>query len=150
MSVLFAFLHHIAAFVLFAAIVIEFVVVKDALTAATARRLLRTDAVVGASAAVVLVVGILRVVFFEKGWDYYSHSIPFIAKFSLFLIVALMSIYPTVKFMSWRPAIKQGQAPAVDAATLRTIRTVLHAELAGVAVLILMAAMMARGIGMVE
>lgn len=150
MSALFAFLHHIAAFVLFAAIVVEFVVAKDPVTLATARRLLKTDAVVGAAAGIVLVVGILRVVYFEKGWDYYSHSVPFIAKFSLFVLVALTSIYPTVKFMSWRSAIKQGQAPAVDAGTLRTIRSVLHIELAGMAVIMLMAALMARGIWMVE
>ena len=62
----------------------------------------------------------------------------------------MLSIYPTLKFMSWRPAIKQGQVPTVDAGTLRTIRSFLHAELAGVVVLILMAAVMARGIGMVE
>jgi len=35
-------------------------------------------------------------------------------------------------------------------ATLRTLRRVLHIELAGVALLILMAAMMARGVWMVE
>ena len=150
MSALFAFLHHIAAFTLFAAVVVEFLVIKDSLTAASARRLLKTDAILGASAGVVLVVGILRVIYFEKGWDYYSHSVPFIAKFSLFVLVALLSIYPTVKFMSWRAAIKQGQAPAVDAKTLHTIRSFLHAELVGIVILILMAALMARGIGMVE
>jgi uncharacterized membrane protein len=46
--------------------------------------------------------------------------------------------------------VKQGKAPAVDAGTLRTLRTVLHVELTGVVVLILMAAMMARGVGMIE
>jgi len=52
--------------------------------------------------------------------------------------------------MAWRPAVKQGQPPVVDAGTLRTLRRVLHIELAGVALLILMAAMMARGVWMVE
>jgi putative membrane protein len=150
MSVLFAFLHHIAAFVLFAAIVVEFVVIRDELTLRTARRLLRTDAVVGMAAASLLLVGILRVVFFEKGGDYYLHSVPFMVKMSLFVLIALTSLYPTVKFMSWRGAIRQGQPPAVDAGTLRTIRTVLHVELAGVVVLMLMGTMMARGVGMIE
>jgi len=150
MSALFAFLHHIAAFVLFAALVLEFVLIKDELTLHNARRLLRVDAIFGLAASVVLVVGILRVVYFEKGSDYYMHSVPFITKFSLFVLIGLLSIYPTVRFMSWRPAVKQGKAPAIDAPTLRKMRTVLHIELAGVVVLILMAAMMARGIGMIE
>ncbi|HYS13247.1 MAG TPA: DUF2214 family protein [Burkholderiaceae bacterium] len=150
MSTLFAFLHHIAAFMLFAALVVEFVLIKDEITLRTAQRLLRIDAAFGISAGVVLVVGILRVVFFEKGTDYYLHSLPFFVKISLFVIVGLLSIYPTVKFMAWRPAVKQGQPPVVDAGTLRTLRRVLHIELAGVALLILMAAMMARGVWMVE
>jgi putative membrane protein len=150
MSVFFAFLHHIAAFVLFAAIVVEFVVIRDPISLHTARRLLRADAIVGLSAAVVLVVGILRVIYFEKGADYYMHSVPFMTKITLFVLVALLSIYPTVRFMSWRAAIKQGQAPSVDAGTLRTLRLILHVELTGIVVLILMAAMMARGIGMIE
>jgi|SRR5882672_2900392 len=150
MSTLFAFLHHIAAFMLFATLVVEFVLVKDELTLRTAQRLLKIDAAFGISAGVVLVVGILRVIFFEKGADYYLHSVPFIAKVSLFVIVGLLSIYPTVKYMSWRPAVRQGQVPVVDAGTLRTLRRVLHIELAGVAILILLAAMMARGVWMVE
>jgi putative membrane protein len=150
MSTLFAFLHHIAAFMLFAALVVEFVLIKDEITLRTAQRLLRIDAAFGISAGVVLVVGILRVIFFEKGTDYYLHSLPFFVKISLFVILGLLSIYPTVKFMAWRPAVKQGQPPVVDAGTLRTLRRVLHIELAGVALLILMAAMMARGVWMVE
>jgi putative membrane protein len=150
MSALFAFLHHVAAFVLFAAIVLEFVVIRDALTVQTAQRLLRADAVVGMSAVIVLVAGVLRAVLFEKGTDFYLHSVPFLAKVTLFVLIALLSIYPTVKFLSFRPALKQGKAPEVDAGTLRTLRTVLHVELAGVVVLMLLAALMARGIGMFE
>ena len=150
MSALFAFLHHIAAFVLFSAMTVEFVMIKDPLTLHSARRLLKTDAVVGAAAGGVLVIGILRVIFFEKGSDYYLHSIPFIAKISLFVLVALLSIYPTVKFMAWRPALKQGALPVVDAGIIGRIRTVLHLEMVGIVVLILMAALMARGIGMME
>jgi putative membrane protein len=150
MSAFFAFLHHIAAFVLFAALVLEFMLIKDELTLHNARRLLRVDSIFGLSAGIVLVIGILRVIYFEKGFDYYVHSVPFITKFSLFVLIGLLSIFPTVRFMSWRPAVRQGKAPTVDASTLRKVRTVLHVELAGMVVLILMAAMMARGIGMIE
>jgi putative membrane protein len=35
---------------------------------------------------------------------------PIIAKLSLFAIIALLSIYPTRQFLSWRADVKQGRA----------------------------------------
>ena len=46
-----------------------------------------------------------------------------------------------------RAALKQGQVPVVDPRKLRTLRSVIHWELAAVALLLLFAALMARGIG---
>ena len=147
MPALFAFLHHLAAFALVSAIAIEFVLIRQELTLKNARALLITDAVAGASAGAVLVVGLLRVFFFEKGAAYYFHSVPFLAKLTLFVLVALISIYPTVEFLSWRKSLKEGRAPEVDERKRRIVRSCLHAELALIALLILAAALMARGIG---
>ncbi len=144
---LFAFLHHVAAFALVAALVVEFVLIREELTLQAARRLLLADLVYGAAAGSVLVVGLLRVFFFEKGPHYYLYSAPFIAKVSLFALVALLSIYPTVVFASWRPAVKLRQPPLADAPKIRRIRSLIHWELAGVVVLIFCAALMAKGIG---
>jgi putative membrane protein len=83
----------------------------------------------------------------EKGAAYYFHSIPFLAKLSLFAIIGLLSIYPTVQFLKWRTAVRQGQAPVLADDTRRRIRRVIHLELAAVVVLILCAALMAKGVG---
>ena len=64
------------------------------------------------------------------------------------MLVALVSIYPTLRFLSWRSSVRRGEAPDVDAATLGRMRTIIHIELAGIVLLILCAALMARGIGM--
>lgn len=144
---IFAFLHHVAAFALVAALAIEFVLIKDDLTVRSARKLLVTDVVFGASAGVVLGVGILRVFYFEKGASYYFHSVPFIAKLSLFAVVGLLSIYPTVTFLSWRTSLKQGLVPVVDAAKVSFIRRIMHWELIAVVGILLCAALMARGVG---
>jgi putative membrane protein len=146
---LFAFLHHIAAFSLASALAIEFVLIRGELTLGNARTLLRVDAVFGLAAGVLLVVGFLRVFYFEKGAAYYFHSVPFIAKLSLFAAIGLLSIYPTRQFLSWRPALRQGVAPTVEPDRLHTLRRVIHWELALGVVLILCAALMARGIGYV-
>jgi putative membrane protein len=148
-SATFAFLHHIAAFTLVSALAIEFVLIRDERSVANARTLLRVDAVFGMAAGVILIVGLLRVLYFEKGAAYYFHSIPFIAKLSLFAAIGLLSIYPTRQFLSWRPALRQGVLPAVDPTRLRSLRRVIHWELALGVVLILCAALMARGIGFV-
>ncbi len=149
MAALFAFLHHVAAFTLVGAIAVEFVLIRDPITAARARQLLFTDLLVGISAVAVLVIGLFRVFWFEKGVSYYLHSIPFIAKFLLFVTVAAISLVPTVEFLSWRGAVNKGQAPVVSEQKLRSIRLVLHLELAGIAVLLLCAALMAKGVGIV-
>ena len=145
MSTLFAFLHHLSAFTLVAAIAIEFALVRSELTLASARRLAVTDMVYGIAAGVLLVVGLLRVFLFEKGATYYFHSHAFLLKFSLFIIVGLASIIPTMEFLSWRGAIKAGQAPVMEANKRRRVTAVIHAELAAIVVILLCAAIMARG-----
>lgn len=147
MSSLFAFLHHIAAFALVAALVLELVLIRDELTVKSARKLQWADRIFGASAGIVLLVGLLRVYYFEKGAAYYFHSAPFIAKLSLFVIVALLSIPPTIEFISWSKALKDGRVPEVSAQRLRLLRRLIHWELALIMLLILNAALMARGVG---
>jgi putative membrane protein len=149
MAAFLAFLHHLAAFALASAVAIQFVLIRAELDAANARRLSLVDAVLGLSALTVLIVGLLRVSYFEKGATYYFHSAPFIVKLSVFVIVALASIYPTVQFASWRKAMRRGPMPTVAPGKLRAVRRVIHWELAGIVVILLCAALMARGIGFV-
>jgi len=147
MTPFFAFLHHLAAFTLVAALAVEFILIRGELNLGTARRLRLVDMVFGMSSGVVLAVGLLRVFYFEKGASYYFHSAPFIAKLSLFVIVGLLSIYPTVEFLSWSKSLKRGQLPALTDRKIASIRSVIHWELAAVIVIILCAALMAKGVG---
>jgi putative membrane protein len=145
MTTLFAFLHHLCAFTLVSALAIEFALIRQELTLASARRLLVTDTVYGIAAGALLVVGLLRVFFFEKGADYYFHSHAFLTKLSLFVVVGLLSIIPTMEFLSCRGAVKASQAPSIDTRKLRRVTAVIHAELAAIVVILLCAAIMARG-----
>ena len=89
MAALFAFLHHVSAFTLFAALVVEFVLIRGTLTVESARKIQRADMILGISAGVLLLVGLARVFYFEKGATYYFHTWTFHAKLTLFVIVAL-------------------------------------------------------------
>jgi putative membrane protein len=146
-AALFAFLHHLAAFALVSAIAAEFLMIREELTLRSARRILFADMIIGIAAATVLIAGLLRVFFFEKGADYYAHNSFFIAKISLFVAIALLSIYPTREFLSWRKGLNDGRLPAIAASKLQSIRGVIHLELAGIGLILLCAALMAKGIG---
>jgi putative membrane protein len=76
MTVLFAFLHHLAAFTLVAALAVELVLIRQELTLATARKLPIIDAVLGGAAGVLLIVGLLRVFYFEKGGPFTGRATP--------------------------------------------------------------------------
>lgn len=150
MSTLFAFLHHLCAFTLVAAIAVEFILIGqtrggEGLTHAIAKRLVKADAVLGIAAGLLLVVGFARVFFFEKGESYYMSSHAFIAKLSIFIVVGLLSINPTMEFLSWRPAVAKGQVPQVDPKKLAFIQKFIHGELAAIVLILLCAAIMARG-----
>ena len=133
-----AFLHHAAAFVIVGVL---------HLTPTSARSILRMDVAYGIAAVVLLIVGFGRVLYTEKGPTYYLHSIPFLVKISLFLIVGLLSIYPTFQFLGWRGALRAGRAPALAAPVRRRLRMVVHIELTLLFVIMLCAALMARLIG---
>jgi putative membrane protein len=127
----------------------ELVLLGGELTAASARSLLRVDAAYGIAAAVLLVVGFGRVFYTEKGAPYYFHSIPFLIKITLFLIVGVISIYPSLKYLSWRGALRAGKAPTLDAAVRRRLRMIVHVELTLLFIIMLCAVLMARLIGFV-
>jgi putative membrane protein len=145
MSTLFAFLHHLAAFTLVAALAVEFTLIRQELTLASARRLQIADMVLGIAAGLLLIVGMCRVFFFEKGSEYYFHSTAFIAKFSIFILVGILSVIPTSEFLSWNKPLRDGQVPEISAKQLRLITSIIHGELLAIAIILLCAAIMARG-----
>ena len=147
MPAVMAFLHHLSAFTVVGALVAEVVLFKPPLTVVQTRRLQRTDNLFGISAGVLLAVGLLRVVYFEKGAGYYFADAFFLAKLSAFLVAAAISIYPTVLFLSWGKALKQGVVPEMSATQVRRTRLCLMLEMTAIVVILFCAPFMARGIG---
>jgi putative membrane protein len=142
-----AFLHHLCAFTVVSALAVEVVLFKPPLSCVQARRIQRADVVFGAAAAALLVVGLLRVFFFEKGASYYFANTFFLTKLSLFIIAALISIYPTVLFLSWGKTLQQGGTPDVSPSVVRRVRMCLMLELTAIGGILLCAPLMARGFG---
>ncbi len=147
MNAFIAFLHHIAFLAIMLMLTCEMLMLKQALTVDTAKKIVRYDSIYGMAAGLVLIIGALRVMYFEKGAAYYMNSAPFIAKIILFIIVGLISIYPTMTFLKWNKSLKQGVVPEVSDAQKRKLRLIIHVELTLLGLMILCAAMMAKGIG---
>jgi putative membrane protein len=97
-----------------------------------------------------LVVGLLRVFYFEKGAPFYAQNWFFWTKMLGFALVALLSIYPTIRFVSWNRSFAQDQAPVLSDTDVARIRLTLRLELFGIALILFSAAMMARGVGMMR
>jgi putative membrane protein len=147
-SAIMAFLHHFAAFTLTAAIIYEHTAFRKDLSLSEARRIQRMDIVYGVSAGFILIVGLLRVFYFEKGTSFYAQNWFFWTKMFGFALAALLSIYPTVRFVSWNKFFAKNQAPEISDQDVSRIKLILRLEMAAIAFILFSAAMMARGVGM--
>lgn len=147
-TALMAFLHHLMAFALVACVVYEFIAYRRGLSAEEARRIQRADLIYGISAGLLLIVGLLRVYFFEKGPAYYTHNPFFWLKMNAFLVVGLLSIDPTIRYLRWNKILKEGRIPEITEKEFKRTRLLLTLEVVGIVVILFGAAMMARGIGM--
>jgi len=145
-NALFAFLHFVAAFGIFATVFYEWLTLGKTLTHAEAIKLQRCDMWYGLFAMALLVVGFLRVFYFEKGSAYYFSNHFFIAKLGLFAAVGLLSIYPTMQFLSWRKDMKQGNAPVVTDKQFALMRLLLRLEVILLLGVVFCASMMAKGV----
>lgn len=81
----------------------------------------------------------------EKGSDYYLHSITFILKITLFLLVFIIEIKPMVTLIKWRTQKRKNQP--IDFSAARQLAMWSHIELGLVAIIVCLATAMARGIG---
>lgn len=144
-SAFFAALHHLLFFVIAAVLAAELVLVAEPVTVKSAKRLALLDAHYGAAAVGIIAVGFMRAVYFEKGWDFYAHNPFFHAKIGAFLLVGLLSIYPSIQFVKWRRSAIAHETPP-NAPTRDKVRLLILVELIGLGVVFVCAALMARGI----
>ena len=146
-DLLLAIAHHFLFFGLAAALVAEAVLVRPGLGRDELKRLSRIDAVYGVLAVGLIAVGISRVFWGLKGWDYYAGNHAFWGKMAAFVAVALLSAVPTLRILRWRRAAAASADYTVPDAEIRPLRLYMHAQLTLFLVILAFAAMMARGIG---
>ncbi len=142
-----ASLHHLAVFGLVAILAYEIAMTAGVVDTALTGRIARVDAWFGIAATAVVAAGVARVFLGDKGPAYYAANSLFWAKMAVFALVGAISILPTLQFLRWR---REGRADPhfkPNAQALVSVRRALFAEAALVALLPILAAGMARGIG---
>ena len=142
-----ASLHHLAIFTLAAMIAAELAILMGIIDAKAIVRLATIDAGYGAAAAAVVIFGVARVIWGAKGYEYYLANHIFWTKMALFLIVGLLSIRPTFRYLAWRRQLRANAAFAPATAEVARLRAYLWAEAAFFLAIPVAAAAMARGYG---
>jgi putative membrane protein len=140
-----AIAHHLSVFTLVALYAAEFASLRPGLTGVRIRQLGKIDAAYGGVAGLVIVVGIIRVIFGAKGWEYYVANHAFWGKMAAFLVMGLLTIPPTIAIRKWLKAMGTDESYSPPPSEIATSRRFVHIQ-AGVLLLIpIFAAVMARG-----
>jgi putative membrane protein len=137
------YIHFISIFTLVSTLVSEHLLLKKELTRAEIGRLARIDAVYGVAALTLIAAGLtLWLGGFTKPAVYYNKNWIFHTKLSLFVSVALLSIYPTIFF------IKNRNGNQADVVTVPgSVFWMLRFELLLLFIIPLLAGLMSRGVG---
>ena len=142
-----AYLHFTSIFAFFAFLTVETMMMRGALDEKAVRLLGRVDLWYFGSAIAVLVTGFSRLMWGAKGPDFYLASWPFYAKVSLFVLVAILSVGPTLRFIHWRRMFERDASWTVPEAERKRVRRTIMIEVHIAALIPLLAVMMARGLG---
>lgn len=114
----------------------------------TGRRLLLADAVYGLAALLTVLSGLLLVLRYGSGMAFYTANPLFWGKVGLFLGVGVLSLLPSAVFLRWIAPLRRGSSPPLSPTDAGRLGWILNVELAGLAALPLLAALVARGVGL--
>jgi putative membrane protein len=116
------------------------------LNAAAVERIARVDMVYGIAAIGVLLTGLARTWWGIKGTAWYWTNPLLHVKLGLFIIIGVLSIFPTLTYFRWRKAVRSsGTLP--DAAEIKKTRKLVMIQAHLIALVPLVAVFLARGFG---
>lgn len=134
-------LHFISIFTLVSALITEHMLLKPKMTPTELVKIARVDLIYGVAAVLVLIAGGLLLLKVGKPSAFYFQNPLFHIKFTLFVVIGLLSIYPTVFFIKHRKATQDVMVP-------RKIIMFNRIQLTLVFIIPIFASLMSRGIGL--
>ena len=139
--VIIRYLHFVAIFGVVSTVVVEHLLIKEQMLRAEIKRVSVIDGVYGISALTVLAMGLLLWFVVGKPADYYTANWIFHLKVTLFIVVGLLSIIPTIFFLKNRKGDLQELVPVP-----KKIKMIIRVELLILFLIPLLAVIMAMGI----
>jgi len=142
-----AIAHHILVFGLVIMLAMESALLRQGMGLAEVKRLAGLDIGYGVTAALIVIVGVHRVIFGAKGYVFYVENVWFWAKMATFAAIGVLSIVPTLRFRAWRKALRADSSALPTGADIDHVRGHIRLQLLLVFAVVTFAAIMARFTG---
>ena len=143
-----AYLHFVSIIAVVSTVVTEAFLCRPGLTLPWVQRLGRVDLLYLVTAILALSSGLLRLFFGAKGAAFYYNNPVFWVKIGLFIIVGLISIIPTMRFIRWAKRLQGGESNStIGHQEVTGTAAIIYLELGLLALIPLMGSLMARGFG---
>ena len=137
------YLHFIAVFAIVGAIIAEQFLVSNKMSRYEIKRISKIDGIYGLGAILVLVAGLLLWFAVGKPAQFYSRNWIFHTKLTMFVVLGLLSIYPTIFFLKNR----KGDDLDTEITVPKAVIVLLRLELILIIIMPILATYMSLGIG---
>lgn len=135
------YFHLVSILILFTALVGEVILIEEKMTNKSMKIIRIIDAFYGISAVLVIITGLLLLFFSGKEVSFYMKNPVFHLKLTLFLMVALLSILPTIRFIK----LRKSKEEIITIPGYKTINFILRLELAIVIIIPLLGVFVSNG-----
>ena len=147
-SAIVAYVHYLGIILCFGSLLFERLTLKVDLNRNETISMIIADVVYGLAGVAILITGILRVRYFGQGGDFYTSNPIFWIKVSLYILVGLLSLYPTITYILWSIPLSKNKLPQISEDLVKRFKFIITTELVGFATIPFFATLMARGIGL--
>lgn len=137
------YFHFLGIFAMFALLTVQHMLLKGQVAAGGMKKIAVIDAAYGAAALVVLLCGLGLWLWVGKPAGFYSHNWVFHTKVTLFVLVGILSIFPTLFILKNRKKTTTVDVP-------KYIVMLVRFELLLLCIIPLLAVLMANGVGYIR
>lgn len=138
--------HLVFIITIFCTLVAQLTLIQEKISWKTLKKLSAIDGIYGLAALLVVGTGLLNWMVFGKGGTYYTNNTLFITKISLFIVVGLLSMYPSVMIARTKKRNKKDPPLEITFKNALKIKKLIVLELIIMSVIPLLAELMANGI----
>lgn len=98
-EIFFRYLHFIGIMSLASCLVMQHLIIEKENTIAQLKKIAFIDIIYGISAVLTLIGGLALLLYVGKGSDFYMSNYIFHIKLTLFIVIALLSVYPSMFYL---------------------------------------------------